>query len=261
MPGIMIAALMIGGVGLFVGAFLGFASKVFAVPVDAKEEAIREALPGANCGACGYSGCGALAAAIASGEAPVNACVVGQKPVAEKIASIMGTTADETQRMVAFVRCAGDCEKTTENYDYSGTKECAMVRFAPANGPKSCRFGCTGFGDCVKVCEYGALSIVNGIAHVDEEKCMGCKKCTAACPKGLISMVPYGAASHIACSNPEKGKPVMGACKVGCISCQKCVKNCPAEAITMPAGYPVIDYDKCTNCGLCKEDCPRKCIL
>ncbi|MEE1115211.1 MAG: RnfABCDGE type electron transport complex subunit B [Eubacterium sp.] len=258
---ILAATLMVGGVGLFVGVFLSIASKAFAVPVDEKEEAIKEALPGANCGGCGYSGCGALAGAIVRGEAPVNACVVGQKPVADAIAEIMGTTAGDAERKVAFVRCAGDCERTTEKYEYSGPKTCKNAKFAPSGGPKSCTYGCTGFGDCVNACEFGALSIVKGVAHVDESICVDCKKCMAACPKGLIIEIPAGRVSHISCVNPEKGKPVMQNCKIGCISCQKCVRTCTQGAITMQGGFPVIDYAKCTDCGACKEGCPRKCIL
>ncbi|MEE3420879.1 MAG: RnfABCDGE type electron transport complex subunit B [Lachnospiraceae bacterium] len=261
MSGIVIAMLTVGGVGLVVGIFLSVASKAFAVPVDEKEEAINEVLPGANCGGCGFSGCAALAAAIARGDAPVNACVVGQQPVADQIAAIMGTTAGAAEKKVAFVRCAGDCDKTTENYVYSGPKKCANVRFAPAGGPKSCAFGCTGFGDCVAACQFDAMHIVRGIAQVDIDKCTDCKKCMAACPKGLIIEVPYKAVSHIGCVNPGKGKPVMSNCKIGCISCQKCMRNCPAQAITMDPGYPVIDYAKCTNCGKCRDDCPRHCIV
>lgn len=261
MNGILIATLVVGGVGLVVGIFLSVASKVFAVPVDEKEAAINEALPGANCGGCGYSGCAACAAAMARGEAAVNACVVGQKPVADEIAKILGTTAAGGERKVAFVRCVGDCEKTTETYDYSGPLTCKNVHMAPGGGPKSCRYGCLGLGECVSVCEFDAIHIVQGVAKVDEEKCVNCGKCRKACPKGLISEVPYNYVSHIGCMNPDKGKPVMENCKVGCISCQKCVKNCPENAISIDSGYPVIDYEKCTNCGTCKVDCPRKCIV
>lgn len=261
MSAILTATLMVGGVGLVVGIFLSVASTAFAVPVDEKEAAINEVLPGANCGGCGYSGCAACAAAIASGAAPVSACVVGQKPVADEIAKIMGTTASAEERKVAFVRCVGDCEKTTETYVYSGPKKCSNVKFAPGGGPKSCSFGCTGLGECVDACEFDAIHIVHGIAKVDEEKCMDCKKCIYACPKGLIIEVPYNYVSHIGCVNPNKGKPVMQNCKVGCITCQKCVRNCPEQAITIVGGFPVIDYAKCTNCGTCKEDCPRKSIV
>ena len=116
---ILFSALMVGGVGLFVGIFLSIAGKRFAVEVDEREAEIIEALPGANCGACGYSGCAALAGAIVKGEAPVNACVVGQAPVAEAVAKIMGGEADpDAVRMVAFVHCIGDCDQTADRYEY-----------------------------------------------------------------------------------------------------------------------------------------------
>ncbi|MEE0954543.1 MAG: RnfABCDGE type electron transport complex subunit B [Eubacterium sp.] len=257
---VVIATILIGGVGIFVGVFLGIASHVFAVEEDERVTEVREELPGANCGACGFSGCDALAGAIVAGNAPVNACVVGQKPVADKIAAIMGTAAGDAQRKVAFVRCTGDCDKTTDKYEYSGQEHCAMVKVAPGGGPKSCSYGCEGFGDCVAVCEYDAIHIVKGIAKVDEDKCMDCKKCIKACPKDMIIEVPYHYTSHIGCVNPEKGKPVMQNCKIGCISCQKCVRECPAKAISFN-GFPTIDYSLCTDCGHCKEVCPRHCIV
>lgn len=66
--GIIIAAVLVGGVGLFIGLFLGIAGKKFAVEVDEKEILVRVPLPGNNCGGCGYPGCDGLAAAIAKGE-------------------------------------------------------------------------------------------------------------------------------------------------------------------------------------------------
>ncbi len=260
---ILFSALLVGGVGLFVGIFLSIASKSFAVEVDEKEAAVLEALPGANCGACGYSGCGALAAAIAKGEAPANACVVGQAPVAEAIATIMGGETDPNAvRYVAFVHCTGDCERTQEKYEYSGSEtSCSVISFAPGKGPKSCSYGCMGFGDCVKACEFGAISIEKGIARVDPEKCVDCKKCIKACPKHLISETPYEKAVAIGCSNKDRGKPVIDVCRIGCIACTKCVQSCPKEAIRMEGNIPVIDYEKCVKCGLCKKNCPRKCIV
>lgn len=259
--GILFSALLVGGIGVFVGIFLGIAGKKFAVEVDEKEEAIRAELPGNNCGGCGFAGCDGLAKAIANGTAPVNGCPVGGEPVGKKIAAIMGTSAGSGAKMVAFVHCSGDCEKTSDNYQYEGIKDCSMMQFVPTGGPKSCRFGCTGYGNCTKVCPFDAIHVINGVAVVDKEKCKACKKCIVACPKHLISLVPYDAVSHVACSTPEKGKQVMSVCESGCISCKKCEKNCPAGAINLENNKPSIDYDKCTNCGKCKEDCPRKCIL
>ena len=94
--GVLIAALIVGGTGVFIGVFLGIAGKKFAVEVDEKEEAILAELPGNNCGGCGYAGCSGLAAAIAKGEAPVGQCPVGGAPVAAKIAAIMGEEAGES---------------------------------------------------------------------------------------------------------------------------------------------------------------------
>ena len=259
--GILIAALLVGGTGLLIGVFLGVAGMKLAVEVDEKEEAVRAELPGNNCGGCGFPGCDGLAKAIAAGEAPVDACPVGGSSVGKKIAEIMGVEAAEGRKMVAFVHCIGDCEKTTNNYEYAGFQDCGMMQYVPTGGPKSCRYGCTGYGNCAKVCPFDAIEIINGVAVVDKEKCKACKKCIEACPKHLIGLVPYDAVSHVACSTPEKGKPVMNACKVGCIACKKCEKNCPEGAITIENNLPVIDYSKCNNCGKCKEDCPRKCIV
>ena len=105
------------------------------------------------------------------------------------------------------------------------------------------------------------MHVAKGVAVVNEENCVDCKKCMAACPKGLIIEVPYNYTSHIGCVNPNKGKPVMQACKIGCITCQKCVRDCPVQAITIQGGFPVIDYSKCTDCGTCKAGCPRHCIV
>lgn len=82
--GILIATGIIGVVGLLIGLFLGIAGIKFKVDVDEREEAVLAALPGNNCGGCGYPGCSGLAAAITKGEAPVNACPVGGEPVGKR---------------------------------------------------------------------------------------------------------------------------------------------------------------------------------
>ena len=144
--GVLIAALIVGGTGVFIGVFLGIAGKKFAVEVDEKEEAILAELPGNNCGGCGYAGCSGLAAAIAKGEAPVGQCPVGGAPVAAKIAAIMGEEAGESVHEVAFVKCAGTCDKAKSKYKYSGNEDCVSAMSVPGGGPKACSFGCTGFG-------------------------------------------------------------------------------------------------------------------
>lgn len=258
---IIIATAIIGGVGLFVGLFLGVAGIKFGVETNPKEEEVLAVLPGNNCGGCGYPGCAGLAAAIANGEAPVNACPVGGEAVGKKVAAIMGVEATETEKMVAFVKCQGDCDKAKVDYEYEGAPDCTMLGFVPNGGPKSCNQGCLGYGNCVKACPFDAIHVVNGVAVVDKEKCKACGKCVAACPKNLIELVPYEKTIHVSCSSTEKGPIAMKACDTACIGCGICAKNCPAGAISVDNFLAKIDYDICIDCGTCVEKCPRKAIL
>lgn len=259
--GVIIATVLIGCVGLFVGLFLGIAGIKFAVEVDPREEQVLAELPGNNCGGCGYAGCSGLAAAIAKGEAPVNACPVGGDAVGAKVAEIMGVEAESGDKMVAFVKCQGTCEKAHQDYDYVGAENCAMLAFVPNGGPKTCNHGCLGFGNCVKACPFDAIHVVDGVAVVDKDACKACGKCIEACPKNLIELVPYASEIHVSCSSTDKGPVAMKACDVACIGCGICVKNCPAEAVTVTDFLAKIDYSKCTNCGTCKEKCPKKAIV
>ncbi len=261
MTGIIIATAVVGGVGLFIGLFLGIAAIKFKVEVDEKEVAVLEVLPGNNCGGCGYAGCSGLAAAIAKGEAPVNQCPVGGAAVAGKISEIMGVEAEEGQRMTAFVACQGDCDKTRVDYDYTGIEDCRMLSFVPNGGPKSCNYGCLGYGSCVKACQFDAIHVINGVAVVDKEKCKACGQCVAACPKKLISLVPYDAPYLVACSSKDKGPVAMKACDAACIGCGLCQRNCPAEAVKVENFNATIDPEKCTGCGTCMEKCPKKSII
>lgn len=128
-------------------------------------------------------------------------------------------------------------------------------------GEKKCHHGCLGYGTCVKACNFDAIRVINGIAHVDKEKCKACGQCVTVCPHHLIELVPYEQTVKVSCSSQDKGKATMNACDKGCIGCKKCEKNCPVQAITVTDNVAHIDYDKCTNCGLCKENCPRHCII
>ncbi|RKJ21031.1 4Fe-4S dicluster domain-containing protein [bacterium D16-50] len=259
--GILAAAAVVGAVGVFVGLFLGVAGIKFKVQVDEKEEAVLAALPGNNCGGCGYAGCSGLAAAIAKGEAPVGSCPVGGAPVADKIAAIMGVEAGSAERLVAFVACAGDCDKAKQDYEYHGVSDCSKAAFVPGGGPKSCSSGCLGYGNCVKACPFDAIHVVNGVAVVDREACKACGKCVAACPKHLISLIPYKAKYAVACSSKDKGPVTMKACQTGCIGCGICAKNCAEGAVAVADFHAAIDQEKCVGCGACAEKCPKKIIV
>ena len=259
--GIIMAAVIVGGTGLFIGIFLGLADKKLTVKVDEKEEALLGVLPGNNCGGCGYPGCSGLAAAIAKGEAPVDQCPVGGAPVAAKIGAIMGQEVKETAHQVAFVKCAGTCDKTTVKYEYTGVEDCERMAFIPGSGAKNCTFGCMGFGSCVKACQFDAIHVVNGVAVVDKEKCVACGKCAEACPRHLIELVPYKANHLVQCSSHDKGPAVKKVCEAGCIGCTLCTKQCEFDAIHMDNNVAVIDYTKCTGCGKCAAKCPAHVII
>lgn len=257
---IILAAAVVGGVGLLLGIFLGVASEKFKVEVDEREVLVRAELPGNNCGGCGFPGCDGLAAAIVKGEAPVNGCPVGGEKVAEKVAAIMGADAGNSVKKVAFVKCKGDCEKAGTLYDYDGVKDCVAASQMQNKGQKICTYGCLGFGTCKKACPFGAIEIVNGIAKVDREKCKACGKCVVSCPKQLIELIPYDSEYAVQCNSHDKGPVVKKGCSAGCIGCTLCTKQCESEAITVDGFLAHIDYEKCISCGKCAEKCPAKVI-
>ena len=245
--------------GLLAGLLLSLAQKVFAVKTDERVEQVRGALPGANCGACGYSGCDEYAAKIVNEAAPIDRCIPGSDKVAAEIAAIMGTEAIDVIEMVGVVGCSGCPEATGKKFDYAGTKSCAAANSFYA-GEKTCRFACLGYGDCVKACRFDAISIQNGIASIDNAKCTGCTLCAAACPKNLIIQKKQIDKVAVKCSNHDAGKLVRAVCKNGCIGCRLCEKNCPNGAIRVVDNLAAIDYTTCAGCGVCVEKCPSHCI-
>lgn len=256
-----LAALVVGLTGLLIGILLGVAGKFFAVEVDEKEQAVRENLPGNNCGGCGFPGCDGLAKAIAQGTAPYNQCPVANAEAKAAIAKLVGASATDEVKKVAFVRCLGTCDKAGFKYNYFGLHDCRKLALIPGHGDKKCENGCMGYGSCIKVCKFGAISIVNGVAVVDRDKCTACGMCTKVCPNHLITLIAYDESVAVACSNTNKGKEVKDACEAGCIGCGLCAKNCPTGALTMENNLPKIDTEKCNGCGTCADKCVQKCIV
>ena len=258
---IVFAIVSVAVIGLICAVVLSIASKIMAVPVNETEVKIRECLPGANCGACGYAGCDGYAAALASGdEKKTTKCIPGSDKVAADIAGVLGVEAEDVEEQVAVVHCRGDCDVTKDKMDYQGIQSCKAAKLF-YGGRGSCTYGCLGFGDCAAVCPQDAICIEKGIAHVDTRKCIGCGLCAKACPNGVISTEADMIMTMVTCNNHDKGAVTRKVCSHGCIGCQKCLKNCPAEAITMDNNLAKIDYSKCFGCGKCAEVCMTGCIM
>ena len=257
---IITAIAVVTVIGVICAVMLSAASKVMAVEVDERIPQVRECLPGANCGGCGYPGCDGYAAALVADEGlSLTLCAPGGAAAASAISAVLGREAGEMQKRAALVHCGGDCEKTKKTADFAGSRSCAAAKLL-FSGDGACGFGCLGYGDCAGVCPEDAICVKDGLARVIAERCIACGKCVKTCPQHLISLIPESAVTAIRCSSRDKGPAVKAKCAAGCIGCGLCSKKCPEGAIAMEDNLPGIDDGKCTGCGACAQACPVKCI-
>jgi len=249
-----VAAMVV--LGVLFGACLALASRAFAVQQDERVELILNALPGANCGACGYGGCRAYAEAVVGGE-KVGLCTAGGQDVARAIAAIMGVEAAPTERKRAVVHCQGGISRCKQRCNYEGPQDCRVAQLA-SGGPKACLYGCLGFGTCARACPFGAITMSpEQLPVVDSEKCTACGVCVEVCPRGLISLLDVRYRIYLGCSTRESGRTVKSVCSVGCITCRACEKKDPNGAVRIEDGLPVLDYEKARgDFSVAAEVCP-----
>ncbi len=260
MLSIIIPVALLFGVALICAILLTVSNKFFGVKDSETVTAIRECLPGVNCGACGYSGCDGYAKALADKSCEkTNLCVAGGDGAAREIAAILGVEAEDVVEKVAYVSCNGSCDVVARKYDYRGQSTC-FAASAMYSGDKYCAFACLGYGDCASFCPQNAITIENGVANVDPKKCIGCGICERNCPHSIIHIINDTAKVLVKCSNHDKGAITRKYCANGCIGCMKCEKVCPFEAIKVINNLATIDYSLCTGCGQCVEVCPVHCI-
>ncbi|MBN2135954.1 MAG: RnfABCDGE type electron transport complex subunit B [Acidobacteria bacterium] len=252
--------IIVGGLGLLASVGLSIASIYLSIEVDPRVEKVESALPGANCGGCGYPGCSGYAKAVVLNDADISLCAPGGQGTIELLAQIMDKKVQLKEKLVARVHCNGTDANCERKMVYEGMKSCRAA-YLLTDSTKKCLYGCEGLGDCVASCSFDAIVMGPGrIPIVNEAKCTSCGKCVEACPKNLITLEPEKTRLYIACSNPEKAKAVKDACKVGCIACGLCEKKCPKGAITIENGNPVWDHKKCDNLGVCAAVCPTGAI-
>ena len=265
---ILTAVIVLGGIGLIAAIVLFVCYKKFAVYEDPRIGQVNELLPGANCGGCGFAGCGGMADALVKG-ADLGSidglnCPVGGSEVMGQVANLLGMAIANGDPMVAVVRCNGSCELRPKVNEYSGLRTCAAMHACGA-GETYCGFGCLGCGDCVAACQFDAIRInpETGLPEVDDDKCTACGACAKACPRNIIELRKKGPKNRrvfVSCVNKDKGAVAMKACKAACIGCGKCVKECKFEAITVENNVSYIDFNKCRLCKKCVEVCPTKAI-
>ena len=254
---IIIPFLVLGVLGGAFAILLSVAYRFLSVKGDPKLELFISALPGSNCGACGHAGCLGFAESLAKGEAEPTGCLAGGNAVATKLAEVMGISMEAQAEQVAFIACKAGKNLSKTKYTYQGVDNCQAANLL-FGGDKACAYGCLGLGSCVRACPFDAISLTaDGLAVVNREKCRSCQKCVKACPRGLISMIPKSQDVLVGCKNLDKAKKAKEVCTIACIACRICEKNCPEKAITVINNLAVIDYAKCTQCGICVAKCPQ----
>ncbi len=262
---LLTAVITLGLIGAASAAILYFIGRKFEVEEDPRIQQVQEALPGANCGGCGYPGCGGFANACVTAESLENLlCPVGGKPTMDKVAAILGKAASESAKKIAVVRCNGTCENRPRTNFYDGASSCAVAA-SLYGGETGCSFGCLGLGDCVDSCNFDAIHInpETLLPEVVEDKCTACGACVKACPKNIIELRNQGVKSRrifVSCVNKDKGAVAKKACQVACIGCTKCQQVCPFDAITITNNLAYIDYVKCRLCRKCVAVCPTNAI-
>ncbi len=256
------SVLALTGVGMSLAVLLAIASRLLSVEEDPRIEAVLEALPGANCGGCGYAGCeGYAIAVVQNSDISAGLCTVGGEETAKAVGRLTGKAVVAGEPTVSFRRCARDEGNVLPRYDYIGTKTCASAAQLEG-GPYMCSWSCLGFGDCLRACPFDAMYIQNNLVEIDASKCVSCGQCIKVCPRAILQIIPVRARVMIYCSTREKLKAVSDICEVGCINCLKCLKACPADAIKYEKGRIEIDHTTCMNYGpscneACVPDCPR----
>lgn len=263
---ILYTILTLSIIGVLAAIILYFVAQKFKVYEDPRIAQVETALPGANCGGCGFAGCRAFAdACVSKGELTDLFCPVGGNDCMSDVAGILGIEATKQDPKVAVVRCNGTCEHRPKTNVFDGAMSCAVASSLYA-GDTGCQYGCLGCGDCVVACDFDAIHMnpVTGLPEVDDDKCVACGACVKACPKTLIELRKKAAKDrkiYVACRNMDKGGVARKACSVACIGCSKCEKECNYGAITIANNLAFIDADKCKLCRKCVPVCPTNAII
>lgn len=253
------AIVLLAALGLVLALILYLVAQKFKVEEDPRIDLVADALPGANCGACGKAGCRDMAVQIVKDPAYTGCPVCNEENVA-RIAEILGRVPEKKDPMIAVLRCKGGKINTEGKVRFEGLPSCSYAN-SVLTTESGCPFGCIGFGDCTAVCAFDALHInpLTGLPETDPDKCTACGACTKACPRGILEIRKRRDEEgrvYVGCMNKQKGVYSAKVCKVSCIGCGKCVKTCPQNAITLENNLAYVNDALCISCQACVEACP-----
>jgi len=261
-----ITIITLGLLALVFAVILYFIAQKFKIFEDPRIDVVQAALPAANCGGCGFAGCRNFAEALVKAEnlEGLN-CPVGGAAVMGEVARILGKEAVASDPLVAVLLCNGSPEYRPHTTKYDGVPDCRMAHSLYL-GETDCSYGCLGYGDCVRACQFDAMYMdtKTNLPVIIDDKCVACGACVKACPRHLIELRKKAKKDrkiYVACQNCDKGGPARRACKVACIACSKCFNVCEFDAITIENNLAYINAFKCTFCRKCVVECPTGSII
>ncbi len=259
---ILTSVAILGGVGLVFGSLIALANAKLKVWEDPRIDAVAEALPGANCGACGYAGCRAFAEAVVLGVVAPAGCTVMGDADREDVAALLGVEAGAANKRVARLLCAGGSDVATRRARYHGVDSCAAA-VAVTGGGKGCTWGCVGLSDCAVACDFDAITMnAFGLPVVDPEKCTACGDCVDACPLDLFTIMPLDHKLIVQCKNLLEGDAAEEVCAVACTACGRCVQDAAPGLIEIRKGLAVIDYGRIETANpVATARCPTGAIV
>ncbi len=239
---LLLAAVVLFGLTLIFATMLGIAKEKLKVEEDPRIPQIADALPSANCGGCGFAGCADFAKAVVEKRAACDGCPVGGSAVAARIAEILGVEVVQSFPYRPIVHCGAKTHQKKGIVPYDGVMTCTEASVVGVT--QGCTYGCLGFGDCVRSCNYDAMHMEDGLPVFNYDKCIGCGACVKTCPRGIIEQIPFKEERMlaIACSNKEPGKLVKQVCEVGCIGCKMCQKML-ADMFEVKNNLAYLKYD------------------
>jgi Na+-translocating ferredoxin:NAD+ oxidoreductase RNF subunit RnfB len=258
---ILAAVLALGGLTLILAILLVLANKKLYVYEDPRIEQVEDMLPHANCGACGYPGCRPFAEAMVNGVVLPGKCTVSSEEGRLKIADFLGVALGAEEKIVARLACAGGTNVATNRAQYEGISSCQGAALISGGG-KGCFWGCLGYGDCERVCDFEAIDMDDySLPVVDIDKCTACGDCVEVCPKDLFSLQPVSNRLWVACKNLQEGDSILEDCLVGCTACGRCAKDASGGLVSMINNLPVVDYSRNHNTKDPIQRCPTGSIV